>query len=73
MRSFMVMVQRECDQLILLIGDETSRSQHDQTSGFNFSGSTCFVGRMPSLIINFFFLEEVSISVCLCACVLSYV
>ena len=58
-RSIIVMIQRECAQLILLISDEASRSQHDQSSGSNLSAVYMLVGSISSLIGNFSHLEGV--------------
>ena len=56
-RSFIVMVQRGCGQLmdILLMGWWwCNRSQSPQHSGLNWSRVCILVGSIPSLIVNFF-------------------
>ena len=50
MRSFIIMVQRGCDQLVKilqLVGGEVSGRQHQQPSGSSRSGVYVFVGSIP--------------------------
>lgn len=57
MGSFIVMVQRECDQLV--VGGEVGRSLHYHPSGPSGLGSTGLWAAIPSLIFAFSHLEGV--------------